>query len=117
MAQIRCPYCGRWFKPKLRKGPRQVTCGSEACRTAHKRALGQRWRVENPERTLGRQGKVRDWANAVDYWRGWRDESPGYVELNRVRTRERMRRLREERRRARILLADPEGYLRGLKIR
>ena len=34
MVQKRCPYCGRWFKPKLRKGPRQVTCGAKACRAA-----------------------------------------------------------------------------------
>ena len=117
MAQQRCPYCGRWFKPKLRKGPRQVTCGAEACRAAHKRVLGQKWRAENPERPLGRQRKVRAWADARGYWRGWRKDTPGYVERNRVQTRERMRRLRAERRRARALLADPAGYLRGLKAR
>lgn len=117
MAQARCPYCGRWFRPELRKGPRQVRCGGEACRAAHKRVLGRRWRVDNPERSLGRQGKVRDWANARDYWGGWREDNPGYVERNRERTRERMRRLREERRSARALLADPVGYLMGLKAR
>ena len=117
MAQARCPYCGRWFMPVLRKGARQVTCGAEECRTAHKRVLGQRWRVDNPERSLGRQGKVRDWAKGRDYWEGWREDNPGYVERNREVTRERMRRLREERRRARALLADPVGYLRGLKAR
>lgn len=117
MAQLRCPYCGRWFTPKLRKGSRQVTCGAAACRAAHKRALGQEWRTANPERTLGRQGKIRAWADARGYWRGWRDENPWYVERNRAQTRERMRRMREERRRARTLLADPVGYLRGLQAR
>ena len=117
MAQPRCPYCGRWFKPKLRKGPRQVTCGSGGCRGEHKRVLGQRWRVNNPERTLDRQEKVRGWAQGRDYWRGWRDERPGYVERNRKQTRERMSRLREERRKARAMLADPVGYLRRLKAR
>ena len=117
MAQLRCPYCGRWFTPKLRKGSRQVTCGAEACRAAHKRVLGQGWRTENPERTLGRQGKVRVWADARAYWRGWRDGNLKYVERNRVQTRERMRRLRKERREARALLSDPVGYLRGLKAR
>ena len=112
MVQARCPYCGRWFKAVPGKGPRQVTCGAEACRAAHKRALGRRWRAENPERTLGRQGKVRAWAQERGYWRGWRDEHPGYVDRNREQTRERMRRLREERR---PLLADPVEYLRGLK--
>lgn len=117
MPHARCPYCGRWFNPELGKGSRQVTCGGEACRTAHKRALGRRWRVDNPERSLGRQGKVRDWAQARDYWDGWRKDNPGYVAHNREQTRERMRRLREERRRAQALLADPVGYLRGLKAR
>ena len=117
MAQARCPYCGRWFKPKLRKGWRQVTCTAEACETAHKKVLGQRWRADNPERSLGRQGKVRDWANARDYWEGWRKGNPEYVERNRVQTCERMRRLREERQKARAMLADPVGYLRGLKGR
>lgn len=117
MAQARCPYCGRWFKAVLRKGPRQVTCGAQACRAAHRRMLGVRWRAKNPERTLGRQRKVRDWAGARGYWQGWREENPGYVERNRAQTREQMRRLREERRRARVLLADPVGYLRGLKDR
>ena len=117
MTQARCPYCGRWFTPVLRKGARQVTCGDEKCQEEHKRVLGQRWRAENPERTLRRQDKVRGWAQKRDYWCGWRDEHPDYVERNRKRTRERMRRLREERRRARAVLADPVGYLRGLKGR
>jgi hypothetical protein len=117
MTQLRCSYCGRLFKPKLRKGRRQVTCGAEACKAAHKRVLGQRWWAENPERTLGRQEKKRAWAHQLDYWKCWRGVNPEYVELNRVQTRERMRRLREEKRKARAVLADPEGYLRGLKAR
>lgn len=117
MAQTRCPYCGRWFKPKVRKGWRQVTCAAEVCQAAHKQVLGQRWRAENPERTLGRQEKVRAWAQGRAYWQDWRDENAGYVERNRVQTRERMRRMREERRKARALLADPVGYLRELKAR
>lgn len=94
-----------------------MTCGADACRAAHKGGLGQRWRAKNPERTLGRQGKVRAWADTQRYWEGWRDRNPDYVERNRAQTRERMRRLREERRKARFLLADPVGYLRGVKAR
>lgn len=117
MAQARCAYCGKWFKPTPGKGGRQKTCGAPTCRLAHKRALGQQWRRENPERMLGRQGKIREWADARDYWREWRDENPGYVERNRERSRDRMRRLRGERRQARAVLSDPAGYLRGLKAR
>jgi len=117
MAQARCPYCGKWFQPTPGKGGRQRTCGMPACRLAHKRVLGQRWRAENPERTLGRQGKVREWAQERGYWRGWRGENPGYVKSNRGKTRERMQRLRAERRQARVVLGDPVGYLRVLKAR
>ena len=117
MAQARCPYCGKWFQPTPGKGARQKTCGASACRRAHKRALGRRWSAENPERTLGRQGKVREWADEQDYWRDWREANPEYAERNREQTRERMRRLWAERRQARTVLGDPVGYLRGLKAR
>ena len=117
MAQSRCSYCGRWFRPKPRKGPRQVTCGAAACRAEHKRALGRRWRADNPEQTLGRQGKVRAWAKDSGYWKTYRLEHPEQAQHNRVQSRERMRQLRQDRRRARALLADPVGYLKGLKAR
>ncbi|MEK7763556.1 MAG: hypothetical protein AAB433_18425 [Nitrospirota bacterium] len=117
MAQARCPYCGEWFKPMPGKGKRQKTCGAPACQLAHKRALGYLWRAENPERSLGRQGKVCEWAEERGYWRGWRGENPGYVKRNREKTRERMQLLRAERRRARAVLGDPVGYLRDLKAR
>ena len=117
MAQSRCPYCGRWFRPRPRKGPRQVTCGAETCRAAHKRALGRRWRAKNPERTLGRQGKVIAWAKDRGYWKAYRKEHPEQTQRNRAQSRERMRQLRRDRRRARALLADPVGYLKGLKAR
>jgi hypothetical protein len=64
-----------------------------------------------------RQAKVREWAQARDYWKNYRSENPDYEERNRCQTRERMRRRREEERRARAILVDPLGYLRGLKAR
>lgn len=115
MSQPRCPYCGIWFKPEPGKGERQVTCGELACRLAHKKVLGQQWREVNPERTLGRQKKVRDWARERDYRRDWRNKHPGYVERNREQTRERMRKRRQEQRRAGTILGDPVAYLKGLK--
>lgn len=115
MAQARCPHCGKWFEPTPGKGMRQKTCGEPECRRLHKKILGQQWRAENPERSLGRQGKVRAWADAGDYWRGWRDKHAGYVERNREQTRERMKRRRDEAHRSQALLKDPVGYLRGLR--
>lgn len=117
MAQPRCPYCSRWFTPAPRKGARQTTCGRRACRRRHKRELGRRWRAKNPEPTLGRHGKVRAWAAGCDYWKVYLKTHPEAAERNRVQTRERMRRLREERRRARAVLSDPAGYLRGVRAR
>lgn len=115
MTQPRCPYCGRWFEAGPEMGPRRVTCLDSACRSAHKKVLDRRWHTANPERTLGRQEKVRDWSAARGYWREWRHAHAAYVERNREQTRERMRKRREERRQARTILGNPVGYLRGLR--
>ena len=115
MAQPRCLSCGRWFEPEPSMGERQVTCLATACQAERKRVLGQQWRETNPERTLGRQEKVRAWAAENDYRRKWRADHPDYVERNLHQTRELMRRRREQQRQARGILADPVGYLEGLK--
>lgn len=117
MEQMRCPYCGRWFKPELRKGTRQTTCGCKKCRRAHKRELGRQWRAKNPERTLGRQGKVRAWAKQRNYWKTYLAEHPEQAQRNREQTRQRMKRMRAERGRGLALLADPVRYLRGIRVR
>lgn len=117
MVQTRCAYCGRWFKSESGKRGRQKTCGAEACRGKHKRVLDRQWRAGEPMWVRARQAKVREWAQARDYWKNYRSENPEYEERNRVQTRERMRRRREEERRARAILVDPLGYLRGLKAR
>lgn len=115
MTQPRCPCCGRWFEAEPAKGDRQVTCLSPECRSAHKKALDRRWHVANPERTLARQEKIRDWAEQRDYWREWRRTHADYVKRNREQTRERMQKRRQERRQARGILANPVGYLRDLR--
>ena len=116
MSQRRCPYCGKWFEAEPENGERQVTCLDSACRSAHKKVLDRRWHAANPERTLGRQGKIRDWASGQDYWRQWRDAHPAYEKRNREQTRERMRKRRQEQRQARRILVQPLGYLRGLRV-
>lgn len=116
MTTPRCPYCGQWFKPKPGTGPRQVTCLAPECRVAHKKRLDRGWHKSNPERTLGRQGKIRAWsAKRGGYWHAWRKRHMSYVERNRSAGRERMRKRRQEQARARVILADPAGYLRGLR--
>lgn len=117
MSATRCPYCGKWFAPASGKGERQKTCGQRPCRRRHKRALDDVWRNADARWTRSRREKVRAWAGKKDYWRQARERNPGYVERNRRQTRERMRRLRQERRLTRRLLADAVGYLRDLKGR
>lgn len=115
MTEPRCPYCGRWFEAEPERGKRQVTCLLSACQSAHKKFLDRRWHAGNPERTLGRRGKIRDWASDRDYWRQWRNTHADYVERNRQQTQERMRKRREVQRQTGAILANPMGYLRGLK--
>lgn len=115
MPQPRCPYCGRWFEAEPEKGERQVTCLDPECQSAHKKVLDREWHAANSERTLGRQGKIRDWAAGRDYWREWRHRHAAYVDRNREQTRERMQKRRQERRQARGILANPAGYLRDLR--
>lgn len=115
MTQARCPHCGRWFKAEPGMGERQVTCLRSECQAAHKKVLDRRWHTANPERTLGRQGKVRAWADGRGYWKAYREEHPGTTQRNREQTRERMCRRRQESRQAHTILADPAGYLRGLR--
>ena len=117
MGQARCAYCGTWFKSKPGKGGRQKTCGTAACRKKHKRVLDRRWRASEPMWVRARQAKVREWAHAQAYWKNYRSKNPKYEARNRSQTRERTRQRREEERRARVILADPLGYLRELKVR
>lgn len=117
MVEARCPYCGRWFKAVFGKGRRQKTCGSEECKRAHKRELDRRWREENPGWVKDRQVKVRAWAQGRGYWNEYRAKHGEYAEQNRVQTRERVQRRRQEERRGRLMRADPVRYLEELKAR
>jgi len=115
MAQKRCPYCGKWFKAAPRKWSRQVTCGATECRRQHKRMLERVWRAKDPVWTQCRRQKVREWAQREGYWKKNLLKNPKYVERNRQQTRERMRRLRDERKNSREVMRDSLGYLRGLR--
>ena len=115
MAKRRCPYCGKWFTAKPGRGKRQVTCLHSECQSAHKKVLDRKWHTANPERTLGRRKKINDWASGRNYWHDWRLAHADYVERNRRQTCERMRKKREVQRQTRAILANPMGYLRGLK--
>ena len=116
MPQPRCPYCGTWFTPWPGKGSRQVTCGSEACRRAHKVALNLQWLVDNPADREARYKKVLDRRREEGYWRKHRADDPDYVERNREQTRGRMRALRARRKEEAQVLKDPLKFLDGLRV-
>lgn len=116
MAQPRCPYCGTWFTPWPGKGPRQVTCGSEACQRAHKAALNRQWLTDNPDDREARYKKVLDRRREEGYWRKHRADDPDYVERNRDQTRERMRALRAWRKEEAQVLKEPLQFLDGLRV-
>lgn len=115
MDPARCPYCGRWFKPRHGKGGRQKTCGLPACRAKHKQALNRQWLADDPEGRRLRDKKVRERRREEGYWQGWRERNPESSERNRAQTRDRMRALRAGRKEAAEVLADPGGYLDGLR--
>lgn len=115
MAAARCPYCGRWFKSRPRKGERQKTCGEPECRAQHKQALNQQWLAKNPASRQLRNEKVRDRRREAGFWDEWRERNLEYVERNREQTRERMRALRARRKEAAEVLADPGKYLEALR--
>jgi len=112
----RCPYCGRWFAVHPRLWGRQKTCGDEKCRAKHKAELNRKWWEEHPEEQRERNKQVTERRGRERYWDERRSKNPDYVERNREQTRERMRRLRAERKEADRVLKDPVGYLEGLGV-
>jgi hypothetical protein len=115
MAPERCPYCGRWYAVHPRLWGRQKTCGDAKCRAKHKAELNRKWRKDHPEEQREREKSVMERRGRERYWDERRSRDPDYVKRNRERTRERMRRLRAERKESGVILKDPVGYLEGLK--
>ena len=94
---------------------RQITCGREVCRRAHRRELNRQWWITEEACRKTRYEKVRDRRCQEGYWKNYRDINSDYAEMNRRMTRERMRRLRAGRREAEALLQDPIGVLEALR--
>ena len=88
MAQLRCPYCGRFFRPDPRKcgRSRQKTCGRKPCRQAHQRRKYRNWIKRHPGYEKTRKLKQRAWAKGYpDYWRLYRRNNPGYAHRDNKR--------------------------------
>lgn len=44
-----CRICRRWFRPHVRVGARQRTCGRPECQQAQRKQTLKAWRVRNPD--------------------------------------------------------------------
>jgi hypothetical protein len=44
-----CRYCGKWFWPDQRVGPRQRACSDEECQRKRRAETQAEWRRRNPE--------------------------------------------------------------------
>ena len=87
-AQLRCRYCGRWFRPDPRLGKRQVSCGSPSCRRAHTRGKVALWRRRHPEYVQAARPTIQAWAfNYPDYWKHRRKTRPEYARRDNARRR------------------------------
>ncbi len=57
----RCAFCGRFFVPDRRVGPRQKACGREACKKNRKKVAQRAWVDKNPGYFQGRYPYVKEW--------------------------------------------------------
>jgi hypothetical protein len=48
-AKMPCRICRRWFRPHVRVGSRQRTCGRLECQQAQRKQTLAAWRARNPE--------------------------------------------------------------------
>jgi len=107
MAQHRCDYCGRFFRPNPR-AVEQKHCGRDTCRRAHERRRLRRWRSLHLEHKKRYAPQERAWAKGFpDYWKQRRRRNPEYA------ARDDRRRV-EARKRAK--LSANETMIRGLLV-
>ena len=50
-----CCICHKWFRPSVRVGKRQRTCGRSECQQALKKKRLTKWRARNPDYFIGRR--------------------------------------------------------------
>jgi hypothetical protein len=54
-----CRYCGKWFWPDVRVGPRQRTCSDEECQCKRRAETQATWRRRNPEYAVAYRMQMR----------------------------------------------------------
>lgn len=91
-----CPHCKKKFvtHPAVSS---QRYCGSADCQKARKRKWQKDKLAHDSDYRENQVSAQRAWrARNRDYWREYRERNPGYGEQNRLRQKERNRRLRSE---------------------
>jgi hypothetical protein len=54
-----CRYCGKWFWPDQRVGPRQRACSDEECQRKRRAETQASWRNRNPEYAVAYRMQMR----------------------------------------------------------
>jgi hypothetical protein len=76
--QKRCEFCGRFFIPDYRIGPKQKSCNRPECRKERKRTSQASWTKKNEGYFQGRYAVTRRWLEAhPHYKREWRRKRRG----------------------------------------
>ncbi len=54
-----CRQCHRWFRPDVRVGERQHTCGRKECQTKRRQKNQSLWRARHPDYFSGQRLQIR----------------------------------------------------------
>ena len=73
--QKHCQFCGRFFRPDIRVGERQIACARDECRRLRRRKAQREWVAKNPGYYCGRSAETT----------AWRLANPGYQAARRRR--------------------------------
>ena len=110
MVRMRCPACGRYFRPRPQVRS-QTYCSAPDCQRERRRRRQKEKRRTDPDYRDNDLRCRRDWATSnPDYWKRYRDEHPGYTDRNRRQQQARNRKQRE----ARIAKEDLARAVSGL---
>lgn len=87
-----CVCCGQLFDP-CPQVPKQAYCSSTDCQRSRKRRWQQNKLETDPDYRGNQQDAQRAWHDRnPDYWRKYRESHPEYVQQNRARQRQVVRR-------------------------
>ena len=75
--QKRCAFCGRFFRPNIHVGNRQISCKRPECQKKRRQAQQQKWRKTNPGYFQGRYEYLKQWRSVnPNYQKRWRASKP-----------------------------------------